>query len=998
MIKVSVIIPVYNVELYLPECLSSIFSQSMTDFEVICVDDASTDTSAEILKKFEKENPSCMHTIRCDKNKGQANARNIGLKRSVGKYIYFMDADDMLKNNALQRLCALMQQNDVELICFDADVIYESIDANRAGSYNGQRKFTCPSIVTGKEFFLQSIKSDDWQRSVWRQFWLHEYLEKNHLKFWDDSSPHEDGLFSLRAIWGVKRLLCIADKLYTYRRRNHLIMTSGFTTKRFMSRFIVYVEELLFLRNQAIQPNAELMEAIQYFLEEEQRRVNGYWKRTFSNDGQLPICYFNDVVYQSFYKDMYANLCSNLMQLDKFLDSHSEICLYGTGRMSELFYRYLELKKCVSKLSLYIVSDVSYMSIRTRHQIPLIDIDEYQNKYLDKFIFVAVGEQYHQAIKNELERRGIYFYVLLTNSLWSKISSYVHANQEKEFLKHLKDSSHYATWREDILLLAPPYWDAFSPFSAIPSLVAALKKSGIHVHQIDLGIECFHTLLRNNWEKTACFFLSEQYYQNKVVPYKNNPYKNWDDYTRSLWFFQGTMFPFEKVKTEYFTLNIIQRGVLVDFFTKLLETDSVAINFNNQSETIQQYIRDKSWYNLIETLNQEWLCKKLSVIPKIVGIAATGRMQFLSACKLAELIKLYSPSTRCVLGGSCADLFMSSLYINKTDIFNYFDYVIVGEGETALHKLYRHIAYQDVTLDNIPNLCYMNSVGKIIKTFDFLEDVENLPLADYSDLNLKQYVSPRVILPYQASRGCHYGQCAFCNHDEKYRHNYRMKSAYKVVNEIRELSRLYRVLDFQFVDEAIRPDHFTTIVNLMNTHDEFKYITWFYYSRVSRQYTTEILNKAYNNGCRMVMFGVETFIQRLLKFIRKGISAKTSIYTIKAFHAAHIKTFAWMLSNLPSETVQELEQDIDILEENIEYLDGFHPTQFRLEINTDMYSEPSKYNIITIDTPLNGKFTSYNGDVTIDRDHLSSVYYSRYISLETKHFFSTNRYVIYFGD
>ena len=104
MVKVSVIIPVYNVAPYLGECLDSVIQQSLTDIEIICIDDCSTDDSLQLLQKYAVSD-SRIRILCNDKNRDVSATRNRGIREAVGKYIFFMDSDDtFFSNNALESL------------------------------------------------------------------------------------------------------------------------------------------------------------------------------------------------------------------------------------------------------------------------------------------------------------------------------------------------------------------------------------------------------------------------------------------------------------------------------------------------------------------------------------------------------------------------------------------------------------------------------------------------------------------------------------------------------------------------------------------------------------------------------------------------------------------------------------------------------------------------------------------------------------------------------
>ena len=123
-IKVSVIIPVYNVEKYLRECLESVINQTLKDIEIICINDGSTDKSYEILKEYAKLD----HRIRIlnQSNMGQSAARNRGLEIAKGKYVYFMDSDDWLEKDALKCLTDISESKNLQILYFDGKTFLES--------------------------------------------------------------------------------------------------------------------------------------------------------------------------------------------------------------------------------------------------------------------------------------------------------------------------------------------------------------------------------------------------------------------------------------------------------------------------------------------------------------------------------------------------------------------------------------------------------------------------------------------------------------------------------------------------------------------------------------------------------------------------------------------------------------------------------------------------------------------------------------------------------
>lgn len=117
--KISIIIPTYNVEKYLAECLDSCINQTLEDIEIIGVDDCSTDNSYEILEEYQQKD-SRIKIFRQEENKKQGSARNKGLENATGEYVWFVDSDDYIDVHACQILYDAIKEFDVDMLCFSA--------------------------------------------------------------------------------------------------------------------------------------------------------------------------------------------------------------------------------------------------------------------------------------------------------------------------------------------------------------------------------------------------------------------------------------------------------------------------------------------------------------------------------------------------------------------------------------------------------------------------------------------------------------------------------------------------------------------------------------------------------------------------------------------------------------------------------------------------------------------------------------------------------------
>ena len=179
-IKVSVIIPVYNVENYLEQCLNSIVNQSLREIEIICIDDGSTDRSPEILREFQDRDPRVM--IHTESNSGCNAARNYGMRFARGKYLMFWDADDYFNLTALEKLYQKSEASDSDICVCGKTRILESDNGDKKYDVLPNKKFlqeTMPfNIQTNPDYILNFSGNTNWDKMYRREF-----IEKNKLQF-----------------------------------------------------------------------------------------------------------------------------------------------------------------------------------------------------------------------------------------------------------------------------------------------------------------------------------------------------------------------------------------------------------------------------------------------------------------------------------------------------------------------------------------------------------------------------------------------------------------------------------------------------------------------------------------------------------------------------------------------------------------------------------------------------------------------------------------------
>lgn len=250
-IKVSVIIPIYNVEKYLEECLISALKQTLKNIEIICVNDGTKDNSMKIVEKYSNQDNRIV--IINKENGGLSSARNAGIEKAVGEYLYFLDSDDYILEETLETLYNEAKENDLDNIYFDAKAFFDSDEIQQSQAhyieyYKRKREYN--NILDGKQMFIEMEKERDFRPSACLQLPRRSLVLDNNIKFYK-GIVHEDNLFSLQCITLASKVKYIAKEFYLRRVREESIMTNiqGFNNS--WGYFICELEYLNFIKDKS---------------------------------------------------------------------------------------------------------------------------------------------------------------------------------------------------------------------------------------------------------------------------------------------------------------------------------------------------------------------------------------------------------------------------------------------------------------------------------------------------------------------------------------------------------------------------------------------------------------------------------------------------------------------------------------------------------------------------------------------------------------------------
>ena len=200
--KISVVVPVYNVEKYLNRCLDSLCTQTFTDIEIICINDGSSDSSGKILAEYAARDKRFI--VINKKNTGVSAARNDGIKRACGEYIHFMDADDFIDKEYYMEMIRAVKGANIACSGFVSNSKYSSNI-----TYKQKRVLTG---LFGKLLWSQALVKS----FVWRYLFKTTFIKKNKLAFDTSLISQEDAIFVLDAIAVANRMVIVPNVNYHY--------------------------------------------------------------------------------------------------------------------------------------------------------------------------------------------------------------------------------------------------------------------------------------------------------------------------------------------------------------------------------------------------------------------------------------------------------------------------------------------------------------------------------------------------------------------------------------------------------------------------------------------------------------------------------------------------------------------------------------------------------------------------------------------------------------
>lgn len=317
----SVVIPVYNVELYLRECIDSVLRQKVDNIQIILVDDGSKDNSGKICDEYVDKD--CRVKVIHKENGGLSSARNAGIQAAVGKYVMFLDSDDYYHDDALTILRDKVNESEIDCIAFGCQPFSDGAPI----SYGYHREKTKFDVVrSGVETLKEMMLIEELHVNAGLYMFRRAILEEINLSFYD-KIIHEDELFSFLLFIQCESMSVIENKLYMRRYRPGSIMDTRKYKQVFLGLVTTYREICNFMdRKRDLNVTSvckmrlrvlfnQLQNLYSRVPSDERKDIKNLYdemisltRKNISGDSMLVwiVCYFND--FYNFYKDIKGRL------------------------------------------------------------------------------------------------------------------------------------------------------------------------------------------------------------------------------------------------------------------------------------------------------------------------------------------------------------------------------------------------------------------------------------------------------------------------------------------------------------------------------------------------------------------------------------------------------------------------------------------------------------------------------------------------------------------
>jgi anaerobic magnesium-protoporphyrin IX monomethyl ester cyclase len=511
----------------------------------------------------------------------------------------------------------------------------------------------------------------------------------------------------------------------------------------------------------------------------------------------------------------------------------------------------------------------------------------------------------------------------------------------------------------DLLLAFPPFWDCGTPYLSVPTLSAYVKHQGFEVETADLNRASAKALLTpealsgalreaqrvlNTWTSS----LGDAAYRRAFEENLRLCEEIWAGMGESIVAGLWDTIPSDVDSYTMFNrkLRWAYQIAAAPYRPLPLSPDRTAITqehdrLGDLCEAVER--AECTGAELLDAFAARSAARGIPVF----GISVAGPSQMLPALVLARAYKSRAKDAFVCIGGPHIPYITDALkHCSKP--FDWVDAFVVGEGELPLSQIcHSHTAGRDTS--RIKGLHLRRGDQVIFTGYQEMISLDELPPPDFAGFEPDSYLANDGSLCLTFARGCSWSRCAFCTQFVSY-DGYRAMSSERVAEHLTALTRRYRLRTVSLNDENVTPERlrdFGAIVRQTSPD-----LRWMALARLSPKLSdANLARELSDSGCTMLSLGLESADQSVLNLNRKGISARSVPSILRNLNDAGIWTHIFLIFGLPGETYDSAVRTIRFIHDNLDAIDSFSPTTFRLERHSTVLQRPGDFGIISSNVP-----------------------------------------------
>ena len=434
MAKVSIVIPVYNVEMYLRECLDSVRNQTLMNLEIICVDDGSTDFSGRILDEYAKKDER--FRVVHKQNEGYGKAMNVGMSMATSPYVGIVESDDFIDENMYEKLSAIMEEKHPDFIKTDYHEFYESGDGGYIEQY-------MPLIAAERyqglyETIFNTRDHDEvfsFPKYIWTGLYNREFLEREHIVFNETpGASYQDKGFWFQTFIKAKSIYFAPQAFYYYRVDNPNASMSSKGKVFATCDEYDFVRGILdgmgeagksFYRCECYVRMKDCIYHVNRVAEEHREALLQRIKEDFllaAHRGEVDSALYNNYLREQIFEiiaDPRAYLKkekARRKKIENVVLNYDTVILYGAGKIGQSAQRVLREGRVNTKIKYFAVTEPGHDPAMVAG-IPVKAIDDLQDYKESALVVVAVGKKFVQEVETILKARGFRNYIRFDDML-----------------------------------------------------------------------------------------------------------------------------------------------------------------------------------------------------------------------------------------------------------------------------------------------------------------------------------------------------------------------------------------------------------------------------------------------------------------------------------------------------------------------------------------------------------------------------------------------------